>query len=241
MESVFGLNPEQYREFSKWHKIIALLLALLLILLWLLGYGPGAFRHCADSHGASSDAQSTAAITFAPPLVMPPESASTAVSPTANAMPEPAKLSEAVPPAESPKLESPTQPEPATAALETPAPAPNADASAKAKLLGAAPGARIYFGVDQATLPKDADRQLAKLIAYLKGNPGERVLISGFHDSSGRISHNIELAKKRALAVADVLEKAGVSASRIELQKPTKTRGSGPPTEARRVELKVMN
>jgi outer membrane protein OmpA-like peptidoglycan-associated protein len=241
MESVFGLNPEQYREFSKWHKIIALLLALLLILLWLLGYGPGAFRHCADSHGASSDAQSTSAIAAAPALSTPPESVSPAVSPAANAMPGPAKLSEVVPPAEPPKLESPTRPEPATAALETSAPATKADALTKAKLLGAAPSARIYFGVDQATLPKDADHQLAKLIAYLKGNPSARVLISGFHDSSGRISHNIELAKKRALAVAGALEKAGVTASRIELQKPTKTRGSGPPSEARRVEMKVMN
>jgi hypothetical protein len=41
--------------------------------------------------------------------------------------------------------------------------------------------------------------------------------------------------------VAGILEKAGVTQSRIELQKPTKTRGSGPPREARRVELKVMN
>ncbi len=231
MESVFGLNPEQYREFSKRHKIIALLLALLLILLWLLGYGPGAFRHCGGSYSAINDAQSTAVIAAAPP-----ESASADVSATANAMPEPAKLSEVVPPAE-----SPAQSEPATAALEAPAPATKADVPTKAEVSGLAPSARIYFGVDQATLPKDADRQLAKLIAYLKGNPGARVLISGFHDSSGRISHNIELAKKRALAVAGILEKAGVTQSRIELQKPTKTRGSGPPTEARRVELKLMN
>jgi outer membrane protein OmpA-like peptidoglycan-associated protein len=230
MENVFALNPEQYRAFSNWHKIIALLLLLLLILLWLFGYGPGAFRHCADGHSTSSEAQSSGPIAIAPPLSAPSES----VSAPANSNAESAKLTEAAPP-----VESPTQPEPATAALETPALV--TEVPTKANALSTAPSTRVYFGVNQATLPKDADRELAKLVAHLKSNPDARVMIAGFHDSSGRTSYNIELAKKRALAVADLLGKAGVTASQIELQKPTKTRGSGPPSQARRVELKVMN
>lgn len=235
MENAYALNPAQYRSFSNWHKIIALLLVLLLILLWLLGYGPGAFRHCAGGYSAGMDVQSTAATADVPSA----ELASQGASPPVNLTPEPAKLSEIAPPVAPPKVESPTPAEPATTALETPS--PKADGPTKTKQLGVAPSGRIYFGVNQASAPKDGERQLPKLIAYLKSNPGARVLISGFHDSSGRTSHNIELAKKRALAVASLLEKAGVSASRIDLQKPTKTRGSGSPKEARRVELKVTN
>jgi outer membrane protein OmpA-like peptidoglycan-associated protein len=230
MENAYALNPAQYRRFSNWHKVVALLLLLLLILLWLLGYGPGAFRHCAGSFSASNNAKIAPAIAAVVPSETVPPAA-----PAINSVPEAAKLTETAPL----KSEPPAQPEAATAALETPA--PRAVEPAKSKILAPTPSTRIYFGVNQATLPKDADRRLGKLMAYLKTNPDARVMISGFHDSSGRTSHNIELAKKRAHAVAGVLEKAGVTASRIELQKPTKTRGSGPPSEARRVELKVMN
>jgi outer membrane protein OmpA-like peptidoglycan-associated protein len=239
MENAYALNPVQYRRFSNWHKIIALLLLLLLILLWLLGYGPGAFRHCAGNFSASNNAKIAPAIAATPPSTAPPESAAPVVA--APATSEPAKPSEAVPLAEPPKVESSAQPEPATARLATSAPAPKIDVPSKAKVSGPMPSTRIYFGVNQATLPKDTDRRLGKLVAYLKTNSDARVMISGFHDSSGRTSHNIELAKKRALAVAGVLEIAGISASKIEIQKPTKTRGSGPPSEARRVEIKVMN
>ena len=237
MENAYALNPAQYRRFSNWHKLIAILLLLLLAMLWMFGYGPGAFRHCVDNYRASSDVERVAA----PLPSAPPTPASTAATPPENVTPEPAKLSDAAPPVEAPKLESEVQPEPVATATVAPVPVPSAKVPLKAKVLRAAPSERIYFGVNQATLRNDADRRLANIIAFMKANPDARVSLAGFHDSSGRTSRNIELAKKRALAVADALEKAGVSASRIELQKPTKTRGSGSSTEARRVELKVMN
>jgi hypothetical protein len=66
---------------------------------------------------------------------------------------------------------------------------------------------------------------------------GSRFTVSGFHDASGDATANAELAKRRALAVRDLLTTAGVAPDRIELRKPALTTGGADPREARRVEV----
>ena len=67
-----------------------------------------------------------------------------------------------------------------------------------------------------------------------------RLVLSGFHDSTGDPARNAELAKQRAFAVRDALIAEGVAEGSIDLQKPEampNTQGNDP--EARRVEVKI--
>ena len=63
--------------------------------------------------------------------------------------------------------------------------------------------------------------------------------ISGYHDASGSLEVNQELAKQRALAVRDAIKAAGIADERFELKKPELTQGTGGDAEARRVEVAV--
>jgi len=99
--------------------------------------------------------------------------------------------------------------------------------------------ASLYFEVDRFDLPADAAATLSALVAFLKSNPTAVAVVSGFHDPTGNVEHNLELAKNRALAVRDFLVRQGVAQPRIDLAKPVETTGSGSLDEARRVEVSV--
>ena len=83
----------------------------------------------------------------------------------------------------------------------------------------------------------DADAALAGIVASAK--EGRTVVISGFHDASGSLAANAELARKRASAVRNTLLRLGVPASRIVLQKPTQM-DAGSDAEARRVDITLQ-
>jgi outer membrane protein OmpA-like peptidoglycan-associated protein len=131
------------------------------------------------------------------------------------------------------------------ASAGAPAAAPAADAAASA----AAPGAddasvvvengvvKFYFASGKADLAPGAVEALSDAIAA--GKAGQKLVISGFHDSTGDPAKNAELAKQRALAVRDALKTAGVAESGIELKKPETATGSGSNAEARRVEVMI--
>ncbi len=101
--------------------------------------------------------------------------------------------------------------------------------------------AKLYFDVGSAEFPADVNLSLAGVLAYLNSNKLSKAIVSGFHDADGSLAKNQELAKERAQAVAKLLMDAGVSADRIDLEKPAETTGSGSAEEARRVEVKVAN
>ena len=65
--------------------------------------------------------------------------------------------------------------------------------------------------------------------------------ISGYHDATGNLEQNQELAKQRALAVRDAIKAgAGVGDERFDMKKPIVSEGSGATdAEARRVEVSV--
>ena len=117
--------------------------------------------------------------------------------------------------------------------------APHAAAAAPAAVAIVSPEtAKLYFEVGKADLPADAPATLARVIAVVKTNDAIHLVVSGFHDASGDPAQNAELAKQRAVAVAEALKKEGVAESRIELKKPEQVNG-GDAAEARRVEVTV--
>jgi outer membrane protein OmpA-like peptidoglycan-associated protein len=94
---------------------------------------------------------------------------------------------------------------------------------------------KFYFASGKAELAEGAS---AALVDVVKGaRSGQRVVISGFHDASGGVRSNAELARRRGLAVRSLLLAASVPDSQIILEKPAQTTGSGGKAEARRVEI----
>ncbi len=98
---------------------------------------------------------------------------------------------------------------------------------------------KLYFDSGKADLPGDAVAKLAPLAAKAKGD-GSKVRVSGYHDATGSLEQNEELAKKRAVAVREQLKSAGVAEDKIEMAKPELTQGSGDNMEARRVEIVIL-
>jgi K(+)-stimulated pyrophosphate-energized sodium pump len=193
MNATLGFSPE-WNSFRRLWITVAGLLALLLLLLWFAGYGPGgaACKRAMMAGAACETTGTVAPATAAAPLAAAPVAAAPVVAAT-----------------------------PAAAALP--------------------PAAKIYFALDKSVIPADTAERLAPVVAFLKANGKAKALISGFHDPTGSIARNEELALSRARAVRTALEKAGVPNDRVLMQKPAVTTGDGPPEEARRVEVAVRN
>lgn len=134
------------------------------------------------------------------------------------------------------------------AAVEAAPAAPAADAAATAP--AAAPVGddasvvvdngvvKFYFASGKADLATGAVEALGDAVAAAKS--GKKLVISGFHDTTGDPAKNAELAKQRAFAVRDALKGAGVDEASLELKKPEETAaGAGSNAEARRVEVMI--
>lgn len=119
------------------------------------------------------------------------------------------------------------------------APGPTAQAISDAASITVEYGVvKFYFASGKAELAPGAGEALVDVVRAAKG--GKKVLIAGFHDPKGNAAVNIELARKRAMAVRDALKEAGVAEGQITLQKPEQTAGSGNDAEARRVEITLQ-
>ena len=117
-------------------------------------------------------------------------------------------------------------------------------ASAKSKSGGApypaaSPSAvSIYFAAGQATLDTNAQRAVRVATAAYVGI-GTQIIITGYADKTGNAAANVELAKKRAVAVRDELVQFGVEPKRIQLAPPASVTGGANDDQARRVDLTV--
>ena len=100
---------------------------------------------------------------------------------------------------------------------------------------------RVLFDLDQAALQPDAPAQLALAVKALADAPGKKLVIAGFHDPSGDAAHNADLAKRRAIAVRLALVAQGADGTLVLLRKPEQTALGGPPEEARRVEVRLID
>lgn len=96
---------------------------------------------------------------------------------------------------------------------------------------------KFYFASGKADLAAGALDALGEAIAAAKA--GKKLVLSGFHDTTGDPAFNAELAKQRAIAVRNALVGAGVAEGALELKKPEQTTGSGNNAEARRVEVMI--
>ncbi len=94
---------------------------------------------------------------------------------------------------------------------------------------------KFYFASGKADIAKGSNEALADVVKGVKA--GQKAVISGYHDSTGNLAQNQELAKKRAFSVRDALIALGVPAEQVELKKPEQSQGSGNNAEARRVEV----
>jgi outer membrane protein OmpA-like peptidoglycan-associated protein len=100
---------------------------------------------------------------------------------------------------------------------------------------------RVFFELDQAELQPDASTALAPAMQALGAEPAKKLIIAGFHDPSGDPAHNADLAKRRAIAVRLALLALGADAAQVQLRKPEQTALGGPPEEARRVEVRLVD
>jgi outer membrane protein OmpA-like peptidoglycan-associated protein len=116
--------------------------------------------------------------------------------------------------------------------------APAADAVADGASIRVENGVvKFYFATAKAELATGANDALHHVVMAVA--EGKKALVSGFHDSTGDLAKNEELAKLRAFAVRDALKGLGVAEDKIELKKPEAMTGSGSNAEARRVEVTV--
>ena len=96
---------------------------------------------------------------------------------------------------------------------------------------------RFYFASGKAELASGAKEALADAVAAAKA--GKKLVLSGFHDSTGDPARNAELAKQRAFAVRDLLKANGVAEDQIDLQKPADN-NAGQGGQARRVDVALQ-
>jgi outer membrane protein OmpA-like peptidoglycan-associated protein len=94
---------------------------------------------------------------------------------------------------------------------------------------------KFYFASGKHDLAAGGNDALVEVVKAAAS--GKKLLISGFHDSTGDLAKNEELAKLRAFGVRDALKALGVAEDKMELKKPEVMMGSGSNADARRVEV----
>lgn len=128
---------------------------------------------------------------------------------------------------------------PAASAQAAPAQAAKPEASMPAAVNPPATDALVLgFASASATL-SDKEKQALKSLADKVKASGAALEIAGYVDASGKAKANAELAKRRARAVRDALEDAGVGLDKMRLAKPAEIVG-GDDAAARRVEVRVI-
>jgi len=111
--------------------------------------------------------------------------------------------------------------------------------AATAPVPASSPATVIYFESGKAEAPADTAEKLAAVVDAVKAKAGSRIVVSGFHDTTGDPAKNEEISKERAKSVKAILLIAGVPEDAIVLEKPQVTTGSGDNAQARRVEVSV--
>lgn len=75
----------------------------------------------------------------------------------------------------------------------------------------------IYFDIDRASIKAESAPVLAEIASLLKNNPDLNLHVVGHTDATGSLSHNMDLSKRRAMAVVDYLtNEHGISTHRLQ-------------------------
>ena len=75
----------------------------------------------------------------------------------------------------------------------------------------------IFFDFDKSTLKDDQKPALQADLAALKTDPKLKLLIEGHCDERGTVEYNLALGERRAKAVKDALQAAGIAADRLSI------------------------
>lgn len=130
--------------------------------------------------------------------------------------------------------------EPAPAPVVDAAPAVPAGSGVVSQQVESKPLVSVYFDTAETDVSPEFAAAAAELKAYLDGNAGSKLAVSGYNDPTGNAAFNAELSKKRAVAVRDALVAAGIPEASIDLVKPEETTdASTTPENARRVDVKI--
>ncbi|MDP5007595.1 MAG: OmpA family protein, partial [Glaciimonas sp.] len=78
----------------------------------------------------------------------------------------------------------------------------------------------IYFGAGKNEVPAGTTEKLMGVVEAIKADPVAKVVLSGYHDTSGSAATNEEIAKARAKNVKALLLMAGVPEDQIILRRP---------------------
>jgi outer membrane protein OmpA-like peptidoglycan-associated protein len=257
-------SPANWRAYDSANFWIALLLALLLMVLWFIGRGPGAAVGCcgtpvATPPTAAAAAAVSAAVAFGADGkltltgVVKDEATRKALVDaatakygsgnvidqlTVNAKASSKVVLTGVVPSEAEKAAR------GAWAASVYGPAVTVDnqlvVQAPAAAVGTKPPAvNVYFETGKTDIASKDREAIATVLTYLNANPNAKAIISGYHDPRGDKAANEELAKNRAKTVRSVLMAAGIVEGRFEMKKPQETTGTGDNAEARRVELTV--
>ena len=73
----------------------------------------------------------------------------------------------------------------------------------------------IFFDTDKSVIKPESESELSSLTAFLTENVKANVFIVGHTDNTGDFTHNLNLSKARAKAVADYLISKGIDAKRL--------------------------
>lgn len=76
----------------------------------------------------------------------------------------------------------------------------------------------IYFGFDSAEPLQDSAAALASVIDLSLRGPASTITITSHTDTAGSASYNLDLSRRRAVAIRDRLVAAGVSSEKITLR-----------------------
>ena len=81
----------------------------------------------------------------------------------------------------------------------------------------------VYFDTGKSEVSNDLSTAASSVKAYLDSNPAATLAVSGYNDPTGNAAANAELSKNRAQSVKAALEKLGIAAERVLLEKPAET------------------
>jgi outer membrane protein OmpA-like peptidoglycan-associated protein len=74
----------------------------------------------------------------------------------------------------------------------------------------------VFYQTDKYELQKESNKELERLVRFMKETPSAVVEISGHTDSQGDDEYNQKLSERRAHAVVEYLSKRGILTSRLK-------------------------
>ena len=102
-------------------------------------------------------------------------------------------------------------------------------------------GMNLYFVIGKAEIRPDESFKLGRIYQIMLDNPKAKIVINGHADSAtGTPSRNQTLSEQRAQAVVDMLQKAGISSSRISFNATGSDKDASLAPESNRVAVCIV-